>query len=621
MIAAIRVRFTPTPATQMWSDASFANWLNPTIPFSLGHYWRKSSFGFADLNFQIFPSIVMDDPRLQLSPADRMNNGKSRQALVNGVSARVTASFKPDWSKIDGMLIWFAQPTDLFGGGAFPVPLPSSLPDPFGQIVGLLAQAYKDIPVAVSDIASPFSTVCQELGHAYGFEHPLDRNYEDYGDPYDSMASAWYGGVFNSGFTRAADPRLPMGTVVDGIDQQAVMGPYISAAHLAADDLPRLGAAGLVVNVPPSYATGAASFRLHALDDAIERYPTQALPVVAVIPPDMPGGDTHYLELRRAAGYDAGLRVVTGDSSRPPVGVVIHKYDATRKRVVYLDTLPLVDNRGDRDYHMFGGGGFTVRVTSIGAAMRTVNLTVGGRNFWRQFGLDLEAPRETITDTSQTAPQSAEVSPCFMYDVGTYYYHHRYVFKTYTLVANSFGYERPTYTWSLNGVVLDPSLRSAKVPCTASLPGPTGVAVAAAMVDVAYTVGADRLEFSCDPVAGNFSLLVGVRVAETSPGVLKNVYEDRTLETSLNIRGVSLVWDDNYKRRQKECRDALWAVNMKRIPRRKLGVPVPDDRFGPRVIEEILRDILDVSTSVADAVVDGVAKVGIIIVGGINQRR
>jgi len=132
----------------------------------------------------------MDDPRDKLKPEDKLKNDVARSARVNGVIAKVTDAFHPNWSTIDGLLIWFAQPTDLFGGGSYALPLP--VPDQnFLEdfLFGSPKQQYKYVPVAVSDIASPFDMVCQELGHAYGFEHPLDRAREDYGDPYDSMAS------------------------------------------------------------------------------------------------------------------------------------------------------------------------------------------------------------------------------------------------------------------------------------------------------------------------------------------------------------------------------------------------------------------------------------------------
>ncbi len=626
MIAAIRVRFTPTLPSEVWSDAVFGNWLNMTVPFSLAHYWYKSSFTLADLQFQIFPPIVLDDPRLKMKPEEMSDGGKSRQYLVNGVTAKLTDQFHPDWGQFSGMLIWFAQPTDLFGGGSFPVPLPLVDLGFLEFFLGGAKQQYKYLPVAVSDNASPFDAVCQELGHAYGFEHPLDRAREEYGDPYDAMAAQHYGGVYSSGFERPVDPALPVGTIAGGVDQQRIIGPYVSAAHLSIGPFANtLRSAGMFIDVPTSYATGASSFTLHAIDDAIAHYPAQHLPIAAVIPPSSLGGDTYFLELRRSSGYDSGLRKNAADAVRPPIGVVIHSYDNVRKRIVYHDTLPLADNRGDRDYHMFGGGDFTFRVTSIGTDFRFVGITIGGRDFWRHFGINIEKVQKEVLAETQTAWQKAEVSPCFKFPVGDYYFHYRYSFIRYTLVVSSFGYEKPGYVWTVNGTVLDPLVHTVNVSANVESLGPTGKTIAMTLVPIEYTVGGDRLSVGCNPELGNVSLLIEVKVVETSPGVMKNYYQDRVVVTSIRFNNVTLEWDDNYRQRLKECASVLEGVNRKRIPERRVKAPTPDDRFRVRSLEALVNELADVSFNfgmdVATAVVDEVATVANIVKEQISKRR
>ena len=616
MIAAIRVRFTATPPAAVWSDATFANWLNPTIQYSLAHYWYQSSFSQADLKFQIFPPVVMDDPRLALSATDRTINGKTRPALVNAAIAKITDSFHPDWSKIDGLLIWYAQPTDLFGGGSYNVPLPLEEEGLLDFIFGGPEQKYKQVPVALCDIASPFDAVCQELGHAYGLEHPRDLTFEDYGDPYDSMASELYGGVYSPMFKRPANPALPVGVGGDGEDVQLNIGPYVSAANVYISDFaPALKAAGVYVSVPPSYASGASSFTLYALDRGIASFPALPLPIAAVIPPDTMGGNTYFLELRRVAGYDAGLSI--NDASvatppRPPLGVVIHSYDASRDRVVYVDTLPLVDHRGDRDYHCFGGG-FTFRVTSIGTDFRSVGITVGGRNFWRNFGVDIEKAIKEELGTTQVVAKPVEVSPCFMFAPATYTYFLEYRFIRYSLVVTSFGYELPTYVWTVNGTVLDPAKHNANVSASVEMPGPAGKTVATTLVPIEYTVGPDRLVLGSKPEVGNFSLLIEVKSVESSPEVLKNFYQDKSQVTSVRFDNVKLVWDDNYKRAQEACEDALDRVNEKHIPVRRVRRPTPEDPFRVRqfesVIDEIAQSGIRVATGITNEVVRGVGAI------------
>jgi hypothetical protein len=617
MIATIRVRFTPTPAARVWDDASFNNWLNTGIQFSLAHFWSRTSFGQADLRYQLFPPIVMDDPRANMRLEERAIWGKDREYLVNGVTAKISSDFKPDWGAFDALLIWFAQPTDLFGGGGYPVQLGyvaggGGLLD---FIFGKPKPETKYLPAAVCDIASPFDSVCQELGHAFGLEHPLDSAGNDYGDPYDSMAAQVYGGKVTN-FVRPANPSLPVGLFVDAVDQNAVVGPLVSAAHIYNSPFgQKLKNSGLFVEVSASYLTGASSFKLHALDDAVDRWPAQIGPVLAVLPPSLPNGNTYFLELRRSAVYDSGVRGATSsDATRPPIGVVIHYFDAIRKRVVYVDTLPLVNNRGDRDYRVASGAAFTVRVTSIGQDYRSVGLTVGGGNFWRQFGIDLDDVRDDEGPTGVTPWERAEVSPCFLFPVGEYFFRTTFTKHTFTLIASSFGYERPGYTWTINSMTLNPTANSVAIAVEVEIPKPEGGnQTTVKTVTFAYTLADNILTLTCQPYEGHFvptgnlNVLVEVKAAETSPGVLKNFYEDRSVVTALRFHNMVVEWDDNYKKRIADCEAAIDAVNRKRIPIPKL-VPEPEpDPFDLR-LRDVLNGLIQTNPAAANAVIEELSR-------------
>src|SRR5207244_3662767 len=136
----------------VWPDSLFENWLHVAIPFSLANFWWESAWGFFDLGHQLFPEIVMADPRLSVVLAPGDANSQIRDALVNGAIQQATSRFAPAWAQFDVALFWFAQPTDMFGGGAYSVPLGDG--------------RTKTIPTTVVDIASPFDAACQELGHA-----------------------------------------------------------------------------------------------------------------------------------------------------------------------------------------------------------------------------------------------------------------------------------------------------------------------------------------------------------------------------------------------------------------------------------------------------------------------
>ena len=223
--------------------------------------------------------------------------------------------------------------------------------------------------------------------------------------------------------------------------------------------------------------------------------------MVAVIPP-RPGGSTYFLELRRKAGYDNGLRANALDTTSPPVGLVIHSYNPLTERVTYIDTLALADGSGDRDYHNFTRD-FIVRINRIGADYQSVGLTISSGALWRNFGINIENMDLDVVAQTQSAWQKAEVSPCFAFPIGEYYYHYEYSFNRYTVVVSSLGYEKPGYVWTVNGSALDPAKKKANLSDSVKSPGPLGAPTTNRLIEVSYSIAKDRLTLSCDPELGN----------------------------------------------------------------------------------------------------------------------
>jgi hypothetical protein len=118
MFAFFRARFPGTAANQVWSDSIAANWMDPQIPFSLAHYWRTSTFQQVDMSHVVFPPVVVNDPR-QMKSDDR-------DRLVRAVLDAAEQAFHPNWNQFDRCIIFFAQITDLFGGGTHIAPTASS---------------------------------------------------------------------------------------------------------------------------------------------------------------------------------------------------------------------------------------------------------------------------------------------------------------------------------------------------------------------------------------------------------------------------------------------------------------------------------------------------------------
>ena len=217
MIAILKVCFdTNNDLNSVWADDVFDRWMQPLIPFSLGDFWWTSSKGLFNLETTIYPTIVMADPRIGV-PGD---NNSQRGALVNGAIKAATVQVAPNWDDTDIVFIWYAQPTDMFGGGDYAVPL--------------LAGGSKNIKATVVDISSPFDGVCQELGHGFGLNHEIDVDGKQYACPYSVMSARLV-----PEFIRPADPRLPDGLILTRNDDPMigkfagrVVGPLLTAAQL-----------------------------------------------------------------------------------------------------------------------------------------------------------------------------------------------------------------------------------------------------------------------------------------------------------------------------------------------------------------------------------------------------
>ena len=289
MIAVIPVRFTPTPAGDVWSSALLANWMRPLTSFSLGNYWFQSGRGAISVEHRIYLPVVLDDPRI----GKMGGNAVIRPALVNGCIEAATKQVAPDWQNTDILLLWFAQATDAFGGGVYDVPLPN--------------EETKQIAVTVVDIDSPFNVCCQELGHAFGFSHELDRQGNEYASPYSCMSSR----TNALEFLRGANARLPEGGNIQGARDpfvgrpaQRLVSAMLPAAHLLR--FPAFASSSSVREVGP-YSTRPARVQLYA-PNYRTRSRTGPLPVVAVLQSNKGDERKFTVEFRPGGwGYESAI--------------------------------------------------------------------------------------------------------------------------------------------------------------------------------------------------------------------------------------------------------------------------------------------------------------------------
>jgi hypothetical protein len=591
MIAFIRARFPNTLANQVWSDTVAANWMDPTIPFSLAHYWRVSTFQQVDVSHVNFPPVVVNDPR----------QGKSddRDQLVRAVLQAVDQASHPNWNQFDRCIIFFAQATDLFGGGTH------------------IAPNGKVITAAVFDLASGFDQTCQEVGHTFGLSHELGAWYIDsygnytneYGCPYSVMSAA-----SDLSFARAPDPRLP--GVLGPTNPQRTIGPYLPAAHLYINQYHAVNPNG-VFNHPDSVSYVSATYeqtpvnvRLYARDVAIGAWPNRRT-VLVVVPPIVPGGDTHFLELRRKDGaYDGGI----GNAS---IIILAANFfvgnsavsDPSTLRLRYVDRIDLEAAEGDLDYHSFSGR-FVVRVSNSTAGFASVNLSIGGGNAWQDFRLTLD---ELITNSVPAGTSDwnrALVSPCPLEPKGEYNYRVNTFQTFFVLQAHSAGYEAPGYTWKVQGVPLDPANTvNLQVSCrdnSGHLMNPSALHT----VQCNYQVKSGRLELNVLSAFADITLGIEVTVGETSPSVMKNFYPDRTLWTSVRADNLGIEWDGAYQAAAEDCWKRLRSLSNQ-IP--KFVVPHggpgdPDPPYFEQIgIREIIRVLAERDPQAARAVAAVVA--------------
>jgi hypothetical protein len=591
MFAFIRARFPNTPANLVWSDTAAANWMDPAIAFSVAHYWKVSTFQQVDFSNVVLPAVVVNDPRT--GAAD------DRDRLVRAVLDAVDQASHPDWNLFDRCIIFFAQQTDLFGG--------STHRAPNGKLIA----------AAVFDLQSGFDQTCQEVGHTLGLQHELGAWYYDssgnytneYGCPYSVMSAAG-----DLSFERAIDPRLP-GTLPT--DPQRTIGPYVPTVHLYINQYRAANPNGVfnhpdtVTYVPATYEHTPANVRLYARDAAIAAWPNRRT-VLVVLSPIVPGGDTHFLELRRQDGaYDRGIGNVSiiilaanffaGSSAVADVSSI---------RIRYVGRIDLEATDGDLDFHSFSGR-FVVRVRNASAGFASVDLSIAGGNAWQNFQITLDAPLTNAVPTATGAWNRALVEPCPIAPKGEFSYRIKTFETFFVLQAHSAGYEAPHYTWRVQGVTLDPAAGGTvdlSVQCR-DVNGHELTAPGMHTVRCTFQIKGGRLELAVKSAFADIVLGVELIVSESSPSVMKNYYPDRSLFTNIRADNLAIEWDAEYQAASKACwkrlRDFNDRFQEQALPRPKGD---PDPPFVEQIgVRELIRVLVERDPRAAYAVAAVVA--------------
>ena len=613
MIGIIRVRLDTEPNATVWTDAQWRTLMDPNVQFSLANFWRTCSFGLADLSYSLFPVVTVTDPSKTMTPEQIEQDPGGRSTRVKAITDAIDAQYSPNWSQFNTLLIWIASKMDLFGGA--------------------MDHGHGTCGVMMCDINSKFDQMCHELGHTLGFDHPFLHAKEtprdtglaglEYLSPYDIM------GGYDSEWTRPAVSGLPVNGA-GGADLLALAGPMLSAAQLSTS-VYRPALAPLFNQMSSDFQWAPQTVEIAALDAAASAWPGFTRPMAAVLPADPISPDFHYvIELRRSGGYDAGLDAISSDPYNGVAAVVVHGFNALTRRWIYAGRIPLTSTLGDTDLHAFrgsAGSDITVRLLEVGPNDEWARVRVGGPNFWRNFGVDVEI-RDTIGETVYSAWSAINVQPCVFAPVGQHQFRYRSNTTAFDIDASSFGYERPGLIWRLNGVELTPNRGAAFLDVSCSSPDPiNGWQPRSHRLTFDYNLlgahlrieppvgvpvghrGPGRDRRSARPELGNFLITLEVSVDETSPGAMKNAYPQRSVTTVLRYDGVGIEWDQAYEDDRAHCEEVRQQVDSKRIP--VPGPRRPGDQMddGLPNILDVIATMIDTNPAAANVLVERVAHV------------
>jgi hypothetical protein len=244
---------------------------------------------------------------------------------------------------------------------------------------------------------------------------------------------------------------------------------------------------------------------------------------------------------------------------------------------------------GDMDYHSYKGF-FAVRVGSFEKDFSACSVTVGGGDFWKYLGVGFDDVIASYEPHLGIGWETADMTPCFLFPKSRHSYRNRFRSTLLTIRATSFGYELPNYQWFVNDELLNPAGNSITQKLSVQR-AESGKLSDPQAEDVAfeYALAQNVLKLTCHAPFANIQAGIKVLVSESSREVLKNLYPDRSLWTSVDIDNVEIEHDQAYNDEVKECARRIRGISDKyslsdmAVPRRV----DPGPRFGEETLELI----------------------------------
>lgn len=585
MFIVVRVRWTATAANDVWSDDAMHAWLDPNIPWSLAHCWSRSSFRQMTLNpYYLSPVVeVSQDPRVNptykdLSPRDALTQG----VMDNLPSAVITDNAEAIVSGKARFIFCFAQQTDLYGtagprGGV-----------PTGH--------------AVCDLLSPFAAICQEVGHAYGFDHELadkvlpDGRYESYGSPYSFMSAM--SGVEH---TRPVVPDLPRGPADPrtGVEPQRLVGPQLAIANLhvkQVGDFPNPETC-LTANYA-DFENEPTQLAIHSVDAAVAAWPDRKLPALIMIPHTPVDDRAYYIEFRTRDQYDSAI-------SGP--AVVMHSFrrdlwdgDSRGDRLVYEGAV--VAEAGDADLKSRSGA-ISIKPHFDLARSRAV-IRIGKGDAFPAAVSFIAGPDYETAKTAEGGWRPKYARPC-PFDKGRTYNARPTWHRTICRASvNATGFAQPHFRFYLEDQELNPAAgNSVIVNAQVDVMDETSLESRQVImgVPVTFAIADNNLVLETSERC-NGSITVGASVEENGNPATRQM---RNYLFEFGFRNAEIEWDQDWLRDIKDCLDKRpihepdWTFPWKREgPRPNWRERVLDllegvDATNPAIVQLVVKGLND----------------------------
>lgn len=496
-VAILRFRWKDqVRAVPKWPNSAYTGCFLPIRPMGVARYWQAATFGLLDLSGSVvYPWLVLDIDM----PKDPL--GRST-VLAKAIEQGLDEGFPlHQFGGVAAMVIPNTPGIDSTGKPYMPID---------GGAIGIETRGGWWMAALLSEDGEQ-DFFAHELGHVLGFDHSWGREYgfpTEYADPYCVMGAQDYAWV------ATPDPGL---AVHAGYWER--MAPRPAGATLY-QYLPEFTSEGFAVDLGSNFQSVPRSVRLHAFD--LGRKPNVAVVTV-------PGTQTRYtVEYRRQSGWDKQVIPAVVVHSVMPSFIPTQPIRATYEGRI------LVPPKGDLDWQS-ANKQVTVLFDGVEDDGSAVDVAIGGMALVSPRGAAIDFFEGGYSNLYEEGVAEVFVPPVCGRQAFKFYIDQQET--TVWCTAESTGFEKPVFSWKINGVsipqvgsfFIDPNRVS--VPVVAKFPRPDSETTESRNADLTFTITGNVLELHGDSSDGNYQVQVEVIVSEGD--------EDADLGQTASISGTA----------------------------------------------------------------------------------